>query len=98
MTPGDRFGYLVVVRESSRTTNYGRRYLCLCACGRETSQRTEDLRSGRVISCGCIGALGRQAARNAARVQAEHRHAVKRERGIDADSLGVLYSISGSFS
>lgn len=45
MTPGDRHGYLVVLRESSRAANGGRRYVCLCACGRETTQRWQDLRA-----------------------------------------------------
>lgn len=94
MTPGTRFGYLVVLRESSRDSNYGRRHVCLCACGAETTQRDRDLRAGRVVSCGCIGALGRQAARNAARIRAEHVQTVRRERGIDADALGVLYSLA----
>jgi len=96
MNPGTRYGYLVVLRESSRDSNYGRRHVCLCACGAETTQRDRDLRVGRVVSCGCVGALGRQAARNAARVRAEHAQRVKRERGICADSLGILYSIAGS--
>lgn len=94
MTPGDRFGYLVILRESSRAANGGRRYVCLCACGRETTQRWQDLRAGNVVSCGCIGALGRAAARNAARIRAEHAHAVQREGGIDAASLDVLYSLA----
>lgn len=94
MTPGDRFGYLVILRESSRASNYGRRYVCVCACGRETTQRWQDLRSGAVVSCGCVGALGRQAARNALRVRAEHQRRQQQERGPDAESLGVLYSLA----
>lgn len=94
MPPGTRFGYLVVLRESSRDSNYGRRLVCLCACGAESIQRERDLRAGRVVSCGCIGALGRQAARNAARIRAAHAQRIERERGIDADSIGVLYSLA----
>lgn len=92
MTPGDRHGYLVVLRESSRAANGGRRYVCLCACGRETTQRWQDLRAGNVVSCGCIGRLGRIASLNARNVRAAHER--KQERGIDAESLGVLYSIA----
>jgi len=94
MTPGDRFGYLVILRESSRAANYGRRYVCLCACGAETTQRWHDLRAGRVVSCGCVGALGRQAARNALRVRAEHARELAAARGIDGESLGILYSFA----
>lgn len=94
MTPGDRYGYLVILRESSRAANGGRRYVCLCACGRETTQRWQDLRAGNVVSCGCVGALGRQAARNATRVRAEHQRRKREAGGLDADSLGVLYSIA----
>lgn len=94
MTPGDRYGYLVILRESSRASNHGRRYVCLCACGTETTQRWQDLRAGTVVSCGCVGALGRQAARNALRVRAEHQRRQREAGGLDADSLGVLYSIA----
>lgn len=90
MTPGTRFAYLVVVRESTRTSNYGRRYLCVCACGRETTQRAEDLRSGKVQSCGCVGALARAAYRNSARIRAEH---VRRQeaRGVDPAAIAALH-------
>lgn len=94
MTPGTRFGYLVVLREAARASNYGRRYTCLCACGAQTVQRPEDLRSGRVVSCGCVGALGRAAARNAARIRAEHAQTVQGKRGLDAASLDALYSLA----
>lgn len=94
MPPGTRFGYLVVLRESTRAANYGRRYLCLCACGTETTQRAHDLRAGSVVSCGCIGALGRQAARNALRIRAEHSRRLQRERGIDAESIGILHQLA----
>jgi hypothetical protein len=94
MTPGDRFGYLVILRESSRASNYGRRYVCLCACGTETTQRWQDLRSGAVVSCGCVGKLGRQAANNARRIRAEHQAQMQAERRLDAESLGVLYSFA----
>lgn len=93
MTPGTRYGYLVVLRESSRAANYGRRYVCLCACGAETTQRWQDLRAGRVVSCGCIGALGRAAYRNAARIRAEHARELAAARRIDGESLGILYSL-----
>lgn len=93
MTPGDRYGYLVVLRESSRAANYGRRYVCLCACGTETTQRWQDLRAGKVVSCGCVGALGRQAARNALRVRAEHQRALSAARRIDGGSLAILYAL-----
>src|SRR5882762_10478525 len=29
------------------------RWLCKCSCGAETIVRSQDLRSGRVVSCGC---------------------------------------------
>lgn len=94
MTPGDRFGYLVILRESSRAANYGRRYVCLCACGTETTQRSHDLRAGRVVSCGCIGRLGRIASLNARNVRAEHERRIREERGIDAESIGILHQLA----
>ena len=94
MTPGDRFGYLVILRESSRAANGSRRYVCMCACGRETTQRRHDLRAGNVVSCGCIGRLGRIAALNARNVRAAHQRRQQQARGIDADSLGIFYSLA----
>lgn len=50
---GQRFGRLVVVeRRSSQGGPV--RWLCRCDCGRETTVRRGDMRSGRTRSCGCL--------------------------------------------
>ena len=51
---GMRFGSLVVL---SRSENQGKnvRWLCKCDCGAETVVRACHLKSGAVVSCGCVG-------------------------------------------
>lgn len=53
LTPGDRFGRLVVLR---RDRNLGRQaaWLCECDCGYVAIVRGTCLRLGRVRSCGCL--------------------------------------------
>lgn len=48
---GQRFGRLVV---SGLTRSQHRRWRCQCDCGGERIARTSELRSGRVLSCGCL--------------------------------------------
>jgi hypothetical protein len=43
-----RFGRWLVVLAT------GRRYACVCSCGRRRSVLVKDLRSGRSRSCGCL--------------------------------------------
>lgn len=49
---GDKFGALVVVRESRSKRNQGPRYRCKCACGRRTFVKGSKLRKGEQTSCG----------------------------------------------
>ena len=52
---GKKFGLLTVI---SRAENQGRntRWFCRCDCGSDIKAiRTSHLKSGRVISCGCLG-------------------------------------------
>ena len=60
--PGTRFGELTVVREAERA-GHNRRFLCRCSCGAETIAYMGNLRAGRTVSCGCVGARVREAAR-----------------------------------
>ena len=50
---GQRFGQLTVLAPSE---NIGGRtaWRCLCDCGRETVVKTQKLRGGRTVSCGCV--------------------------------------------
>lgn len=51
---GQRFGRLVVIKESGRKKDRSIKWLCKCDCGKETVTAGYELRSGRVTSCGCI--------------------------------------------
>ena len=79
MTPGDRFGYLVVLAPATRRSG-GQRFRCLCACGAKTVQDAHDLRHERVVSCGCVGRLGRIAATNARNVRRAHEAQLESDR------------------
>ena len=58
ITPGDRFGQLVVIQESDiAKTPSGRSYRqfeCRCDCGRSATVALANLRSGHTASCGCL--------------------------------------------
>ena len=51
---GWRFGALIVLR---RAENIGNKtaWICRCDCGKEVVLRTNALRTGHTISCGCVG-------------------------------------------
>lgn len=50
---GQKFEDLTVVRKSEKQTGKETQWLCRCACGRETTASTYELRSGHKKSCGC---------------------------------------------
>ena len=59
---GKRFGYLTVIERAKDRVSYTgtvkhiRTYwLCKCDCGTEKEVRSSHLKSGRIISCGCVG-------------------------------------------
>lgn len=49
---GKRFGRLTVIEESGRK-NGGVVWRCKCDCGNEVCVRSNTLRRGRTVSCGC---------------------------------------------
>mgnify|MGYP000969605747 CR=1 FL=1 len=51
---GQRFGRLVVVRESNTRKNRAVMWECICDCGNELIVRGDSLRSGNTKSCGCV--------------------------------------------
>jgi hypothetical protein len=51
--PGQRFAYLVIIRQSGVIKKRGRVYLCLCDCGKRVNVQGRHLRDGLVKSCGC---------------------------------------------
>jgi hypothetical protein len=50
---GKRFGYLMVLQDLGRTYAGKVVWRCECDCGNITQVPAGDLRSGKVISCGC---------------------------------------------
>jgi hypothetical protein len=67
---GEKWGFLTIVAELPRGPGYRRRYLARCFCGAETSVRGDQLRPGRIVSCGCYGR--RAAALGASRHNSTH--------------------------
>ena len=50
---GQRFGRLTVVSRAENTPSGQTRWDCICDCGKQTTVRGYQLRSGRAQSCGC---------------------------------------------
>lgn len=50
---GERYGQLVVLRESRRPSGKGM-WVCKCDCGNMTTVSRRNLRSGHTKSCGCL--------------------------------------------
>jgi hypothetical protein len=50
---GERFSYLVVVKQAGTIKKRGRVYLCQCDCGKRLKVQGRFLRSGGIKSCGC---------------------------------------------
>jgi len=53
ITPGDRYGKLVIVQESGKRDGH-RYFLCECDCGNKKIMGLSDLRTGHSKSCGCL--------------------------------------------
>jgi len=51
---GERFGRLLVESEAPERIRYRYRWNCVCDCGNRTTQSGNNLRSGKVRSCGCL--------------------------------------------
>lgn len=78
---GERFGRLLV-RERVGTQNGRVTWLCLCDCGNETTVRGSDLRTGKVVACGCYRIERSIEAHTLAIVQYAGAHdRIKRQRG-----------------
>jgi hypothetical protein len=52
---GRKFGRLEVLRRANNSRHGHAKWICQCACGKETSPISgNDLRHGRTKSCGCL--------------------------------------------
>lgn len=49
-----KFGRLTVVGYIGSSPSKGARWLCICECGGETISRSNSLKSGHTMSCGCL--------------------------------------------
>ena len=54
VSPGQRYGRLVVVRRVSNSGRGKARFLCRCDCGNEAIVLGEALRNSTTKSCGCL--------------------------------------------
>lgn len=50
---GNRYGRLKVISRYGSTPHGAALWLCLCACGTEKVQRSDQLTTGSAVSCGC---------------------------------------------
>jgi hypothetical protein len=50
---GQRFGKLTVIKQDGRSKEGGVLWLCSCECGGSITTRSNQLRQGRALSCGC---------------------------------------------
>lgn len=54
---GQKFGQLLVIRQSGVDKHHNKLYLCLCSCGREKVISNKSLRHGGTKSCGCLSKI-----------------------------------------
>ena len=57
-----KFGRLLVLKEDGRDNSNRIMWLCRCDCGNEVRVRGNDLRGGKIQSCGCLGKEKREEA------------------------------------
>lgn len=50
---GHKYGRLTVIKKAPHEVKGQTKWLCACECGNAKVIRTNDLRSGKTVSCGC---------------------------------------------
>lgn len=50
---GQSFGELTVIERAENTIDNKARWKCKCSCGKERIVKSDDLRKGKITSCGC---------------------------------------------
>jgi hypothetical protein len=93
---GKKFGFLTVLeRDKTKPPGKGVYWLCLCDCGKETTTKTDRLKSGHVKSCGHISG---ENTKKAAAMKAEQNNVViKRHENYSEISLhGVITLIDNN--
>lgn len=51
---GEKFNKLTILDRAPNTKSKKTRVICLCDCGQYTVQNLQDVKEGRVVSCGCF--------------------------------------------
>lgn len=51
---GQKFGRYIVLKFDHISKSNGRKYLCLCECGKEKLVSGSKLKAGSTVSCGCF--------------------------------------------
>lgn len=54
MIAGERFGRLVLLSKITKIKPYSYDWLCQCDCGKKTTVKQVNLRTGNTSSCGCL--------------------------------------------
>lgn len=55
---GRKFGMLTAVRFLGKDNTRKSRWECVCECGKTIRARSDKLKEGRTISCGCLEKIG----------------------------------------
>ena len=87
---GMRFGNLTVIQETPSKGN-GKRYSCLCDCGKTTETQGTNLRAGVTRSCGCL----RDRLKKANSLNATEIIRLYTVELVDSVALGRMFGTSG---
>ena len=51
---GQKFGRLIAIKDTEKRSNRKVVWLCQCECGNFTYVKSDNLRNGHTLSCGCL--------------------------------------------
>lgn len=89
---GKKFGKLTVVKRSELEA--GKVYwICKCDCGNESKVRSDSLKDGSVISCGCTSSENLKKGSNAGRYKGTKIHLISR-RKINSNNTSGITGVS----
>lgn len=87
---GRRFGKLVVIREAESKGN-GKRYECLCDCGKLHTTQGTNLRAGVTCSCGCL----RLSLKKSSHLDVNEVIRLYQDEKMDSVQVGKIMKVSG---
>lgn len=89
---GCRFGHLLVLTKSDHVSKEGcHLWVCRCDCGKLTTVKSGNLRSGHTISCGCY------MKRRISETQSTHRDSHKRLYNVWSNMKSRCYNPKSTF-